>query len=94
MQIIGNDLSANQTPYAPANVKFEVDDVEDPWVQPAPFDFIFTRYMAASIHDWPKLVAAIYDNLTPGGYAEFQDFDLLYTSSDGSRTFLPAQTDN
>lgn len=94
IQIIGNDLSANQTPYAPPNVKFEVDDVEDPWVQPAKFDFIFSRYMAASIHDWPKLVANIYDNLVPGGHAEFQDFDLLYTSADGSRTSNPPPLSN
>ncbi|KAH6855828.1 S-adenosyl-L-methionine-dependent methyltransferase [Chaetomium sp. MPI-CAGE-AT-0009] len=84
--IIGNDLSATQASFVPPNVKFEVDDVEDPWVHPAKFDWIFSRYMAASIHDWPKLMSQIFDNLNPGGYAEFQDFNLLYYSEDGSLT--------
>ncbi|AEO60693.1 hypothetical protein MYCTH_2310196 [Thermothelomyces thermophilus ATCC 42464] len=84
--VIGNDLSANQPSFVPPNVKFEVDDVEDPWVHPAKFDWIFCRYMAASIHDWPKLMSQIYENLNPGGYAEFQDFNLTYYSEDGSLT--------
>ncbi|KAL2165080.1 hypothetical protein VTH06DRAFT_376 [Thermothelomyces fergusii] len=84
--IIGNDLSANQPSFVPPNVKFEVDDVEDPWVHPAKFDWIFCRYMAASIQDWPKLMSQIYENLNPGGYAEFQDFNLTYYSEDGSLT--------
>ncbi|KAL2196875.1 S-adenosyl-L-methionine-dependent methyltransferase [Corynascus similis CBS 632.67] len=84
--VIGNDLSANQVGFAPPNVKFEVDDVEDPWVHTTKFDWIFSRYMAASIHDWPKLMSQIYENLNPGGYAEFQDFNLTYYSEDGSLT--------
>jgi SAM-dependent methyltransferase len=84
--IIGNDLSATQAPFVPANVRFEIDDVEDPWVYPAKFDWIFSRYMAASIHDWPKLMSQIFENLNPGGTAEFQDFNLLYYSEDGSLT--------
>ena len=46
----------------PPNVKFEVDDVEEtPWVHDAKFSWIFCRYMAASIHDWPKLVNTIFE---------------------------------
>ncbi|KAH6632603.1 S-adenosyl-L-methionine-dependent methyltransferase [Chaetomium tenue] len=84
--IIGNDLSATHAPFVPPNVKFEVDDVEDPWVHSAKFDWIFSRYMAASIHDWPKLMSQIFENLNPGGTAEFQDFNLVYYSEDGSLT--------
>ncbi|KAK4111631.1 S-adenosyl-L-methionine-dependent methyltransferase [Canariomyces notabilis] len=83
-EILGNDLSAIQPPWVPPNVKFEIDDVECPWVYSRPFDFIFCRYMAACIKDWPKLVGSVYDNLSPGGWAEFQDFDLQYYSEDGS----------
>ncbi|GAB1311719.1 hypothetical protein MFIFM68171_01929 [Madurella fahalii] len=82
--IIGNDLSANQPNFVPANVRFEVDDVEDAWVHPKEFSWIFCRYMAASILDWPNLVTNIYENLEPGGWCEFQDFDLQYYSDDGS----------
>lgn len=87
--------------FVPPNVKFEVDDVESPWLYDQKFDWIFCRYMAASIFEWPKLVNTIYEcvlphrltiratdlmnsNLEPGGWAEFQDFDLQYYSDDGS----------
>ncbi|KAL1876834.1 hypothetical protein VTK73DRAFT_9136 [Phialemonium thermophilum] len=85
-EVLGNDLSAVQPEWVPPNVKFEIDDVESPWSHQAPFDFIFCRYMAACILDWPKLVNSIYENLSPGGWAEFQDFDLQYYSEDGSLT--------
>ncbi|KAI8156338.1 Secondary metabolism regulator LAE1 [Colletotrichum sp. SAR 10_70] len=68
----------------PPNVKFEIDDVESPWLHPSKFDFIFSRYLAGSIGDWPKLVGNVYDNLNPGGWAEFQDYDFLFKSDDGS----------
>ncbi|KAI8284289.1 Secondary metabolism regulator LAE1 [Colletotrichum sp. SAR 10_98] len=38
-QIIGNDLSAIQPLWVPPNVKFEIDDVESPWVGPK-YDYI------------------------------------------------------
>ncbi|KAH8886942.1 S-adenosyl-L-methionine-dependent methyltransferase [Thozetella sp. PMI_491] len=82
--VIGNDLSANMPTFVPPNVKFEVDDVESEWVHSQKFSWIFCRYMAASILNWPRLVDAIYENLEPGGWAEFQDFDLQYYSDDGS----------
>ncbi|KAH8904120.1 S-adenosyl-L-methionine-dependent methyltransferase [Coniochaeta sp. PMI_546] len=85
-QVLANDLSAVQPNWVPPNVKFEIDDVESPWLHNIPFDYIFCRYMAACIKDWPKLVGSIYDNLAPGGWAEFQDFDLQYYSEDGSLT--------
>ncbi|KAK4206528.1 putative methyltransferase tdiE [Rhypophila decipiens] len=36
-------------------VKFEVDDVESPWIFPTKFDFIFCRRMTACILDCPRL---------------------------------------
>lgn len=44
----------------PPNVKFEIDDIEQRWVGRRKFDFIFCRYMGASIKDWPKLMNNIY----------------------------------
>ncbi|KAK1999894.1 methyltransferase domain-containing protein [Colletotrichum falcatum] len=85
-EIIGKDLSANQPPWVPPNVKFEIDDVESPWANPHKFDIIFCRYMVGVIADWPKLMDSIYENTNPGGWVEFQDYDLLYTSDDGSLT--------
>ncbi|KAI9813029.1 MAG: hypothetical protein M1832_006420 [Thelocarpon impressellum] len=86
VQILGNDLSPIQPTIVPPNVKFEVDDVESEWTFEAPFDYIHCRYMATSIEDWPALVKRSFQNTKPGGYAEFQDFDLQYYSEDGSMT--------
>lgn len=84
-EIIGNDLSAIQSTWVPPNVKFEIDDVEQPWIN-GKFDYIFSRYMSTSILDWPKLVGNVFEHLNPGAWAEFQDYDLLYYSEDGSIT--------
>ncbi|UQC88540.1 methyltransferase domain-containing protein [Colletotrichum lupini] len=85
-EILGNDLSAIQPSWVPPNVKFEIDDVESSWVNEQKFDFIFCRYMAGSIVDWPKLMKQIYANLKPGGWVEFQDYDINYVSEDGTLT--------
>ncbi|KAI8316420.1 Secondary metabolism regulator LAE1 [Colletotrichum sp. SAR11_59] len=67
----------------PPNVKFEVDDVESTWVA-GNYDFIYSRFMAGAIADWPKLVKNTFANTNPGGWVEFQDWDLLYRSDDDS----------
>ncbi|KAI3544159.1 methyltransferase domain-containing protein [Colletotrichum abscissum] len=68
----------------PTNVRFEIDDVESDWVYEEQFDFIFSRYMAGSLSDWPTLVSRAYENLRPGGWVEFQDYDFEFSSLDGS----------
>ncbi|KAL9101207.1 MAG: hypothetical protein Q9163_003509 [Psora crenata] len=83
-EIIGTDLSATQPTWVPSNVKFEIDDAEQTWTFREKFDFIHARYLAAAIVDWPKLARQCYEYTTPGGYTEFQDFDLTYYSEDGS----------
>jgi len=70
----------------PANVKFEIDDCEQPWTFQEKFDYVHARYLAAAIVDWPKLMEQAFTFTKPGGYAEFQDFDLTYRSEDGSMT--------
>ncbi|KAK1535526.1 methyltransferase domain-containing protein [Colletotrichum paranaense] len=85
-EILGNDLSAIQPTWVLPNVKFEIDDVESPWIHTRKFDFIFSRYMTSSIADWPKLMRSVYENVAPGGWVEFQDYDLEYRSDDGSLT--------
>ncbi|RMI90957.1 hypothetical protein CDV36_016620, partial [Fusarium kuroshium] len=53
--VVGNDLSPIQPDWVPPNVKFVVDDVEMGWVEPIQYDYIYCRYLAGSIKDWPKL---------------------------------------
>ncbi|KAK6206806.1 TAM domain methyltransferase [Colletotrichum tabaci] len=85
-EVVGIDLSAIQPAFVPPNVKFEIDDAESSWVGDAKYDFIFSRYLALSIADWPKLVRNIYTTLNANGWAEFQDYSLLFDSDDGSLT--------
>ncbi|KAL9002936.1 MAG: hypothetical protein Q9188_004173, partial [Gyalolechia gomerana] len=73
-------------PRVPPNVKFEVDDCEELWTFPKKFDVIHARYLAAAIVDWPKLMAQAFQFTNPGGYSEFQDYDLVFYSEDGSLT--------
>ncbi|KAL9042223.1 MAG: hypothetical protein Q9214_003845 [Letrouitia sp. 1 TL-2023] len=81
-----SSLSSDPTCRVPPNVKFEVDDCEEPWTFREPFDIVHVRYLAASIKDWPKLVSQAFNATKPGGYAEFQDYDFEYHSDDGTLT--------
>lgn len=83
-EVIGNDFSPIQPQWVPPNVIFEVDDVESEWEYSRPFSFIHSRYMAGSIADWPRLMHQCYKHLEPGGWVEFQDFDLRNYSQDDS----------
>lgn len=83
---MGNDLSPIQPSWSPPNVKFIVDDVEQNWVESETYDYIHCRYMAGSIKDWPRLFKQIYNNLSPGGYVEFQESDNVLVSEDGTLT--------
>ncbi|ROT37129.1 S-adenosyl-L-methionine-dependent methyltransferase [Sodiomyces alkalinus F11] len=82
--ITGNDLSPIQPSWTPPNVKFIVDDVEQDWVEPHSYDYIHYRYIAGSIINWPRLFKQIYDNLSPGGWVEFQESDNILVSEDGT----------
>ncbi|KAI9806072.1 MAG: hypothetical protein M1833_004479 [Piccolia ochrophora] len=83
-EILGNDLSAVQPTLVPPNVRFELDDVEAEWTYSNPFDYIHCRYLAGGIAEWPGLINKIYKHTKPGGWAEFQDYMMMYYSEDGS----------
>lgn len=84
-EVIGNDLSPIQPSLVPPNVKFIVDDVEEDWgYENNPFDFIHSRFIAASVKDVSSLVKKAYSCTKPGGWVEFQDWDIMIYSDDGS----------
>lgn len=85
-EILGTDLSPTQPTWVPANVKFEIDDAEENWTFQQKFDFVHCRYLAAAIADWEKLVRQCFDATKPGGYTEFQEYNLRLYSEDGSVT--------
>jgi len=60
-EIVGVDISASMPTYVPPNVRFEIDDVEDPWTYAHPFDYVHSRYMAGSIKNWPGLMRQCFE---------------------------------
>ncbi|KAF2457349.1 S-adenosyl-L-methionine-dependent methyltransferase [Lineolata rhizophorae] len=79
-EILGVDLSPPES----SCVRFEVDDIEEQWTYGRPFNFIHARWLAGAIRDWPKLMRQTYDNLAPGGWAEFKDWDVRPRLANGS----------
>ncbi|EXK79194.1 hypothetical protein FOQG_16184 [Fusarium oxysporum f. sp. raphani 54005] len=70
----------------PPNIKFEIDDIDEDWTYSQPFDYIHSRMMNVSVKNWSEYIRKVFENLTPGGYAEFQDVDVLMQSDDNTLT--------
>lgn len=83
-EVVGIDLSPIQTSWVPPNCKFYVDDAESEWsYQPEEaFDFIHGRGLGGSISNWGRLYSQIYENLIPGGWCEFQEYQGWVHSDD------------
>ncbi|KAH6648244.1 S-adenosyl-L-methionine-dependent methyltransferase [Truncatella angustata] len=75
--VIGTDISLIQPPEGsiPSNCTFERDDVEEEWVFDRLFDYIHLRAMLTCFNNHVGVVQRIYDNLKPGGWVEYQDYD-------------------
>lgn len=82
-KVVGVDLSPTQSGAAPANVSFQIDDIEEPWTFDCKFDLIYSRMMTVGIADWPRLFEQAWDHLEPGGWLEVADTGPV-TSDDGS----------
>ncbi|KAK6218447.1 hypothetical protein QIS74_06327 [Colletotrichum tabaci] len=85
-EVLGVDLSPPQTAFVPPNLKFEVDDVEQPWTYSRPFDYIHIRGMTSSVTDWHAFITQAYKGLAPGGYIELFEGHARTQSDDGSLT--------
>ncbi|KAI8187627.1 Cytochrome P450 monooxygenase lolP1 [Colletotrichum sp. SAR 10_65] len=70
----------------PPNVKFEVDDIEQPWAYDELFDYVHIRGMTSSISDWPAFLEKVYNGIAPGGYIELFEGHARTQSDDGSLT--------
>ncbi|KAL4915705.1 S-adenosyl-L-methionine-dependent methyltransferase [Aspergillus aurantiobrunneus] len=92
--VVGMDLSPIQPSWVPANLKFEIDDYEQPWTYSQKFDFIHGRMLSGSIANETKLFQQAYDNLTPGGWFELMDFSFPVRSDDGTMRGTPFETLN
>ncbi|KAK2013967.1 S-adenosyl-L-methionine-dependent methyltransferase [Colletotrichum eremochloae] len=85
-EVLGVDLTPVPTEFVPPNVRFEVDDVEEPWLHSRPFDYIHIRGMTTSIADWKKFLKQTYDGLAPGGYVEIFEGNFRPGCDDGTLT--------
>ncbi|KAH7227298.1 S-adenosyl-L-methionine-dependent methyltransferase [Fusarium oxysporum] len=85
-EVIGVDLSPTQPEFVPPNLQFEIDDIDEEWTYSLPFDYIHSRMMNVSVKNWPEYLRKIFENLTPGGYAELQDVDIMMQSDDNTLT--------
>ena len=65
-EILGIDLSPIQPNWVPPNVKFMVDDVEAPWLEPPDFyDFVHARHVTQAFKDFPKMIRNAYKYAFP-----------------------------
>ncbi|KAK1990842.1 methyltransferase domain-containing protein [Colletotrichum falcatum] len=86
--VLGVDLSPIQPEWVPPNVKFEVDDVESPWLYPANyFDYIHSRHTVMAVKDWTVLLQRGFEHLKAGGWIELQEIHHCPMSASNS---LPA----
>ncbi|GJC89836.1 putative methyltransferase tdiE [Colletotrichum liriopes] len=68
----------------PPNVRFEVDDLEEPWTYSRPFDYIHSRMMNGSISDWNVYARKCFNNISPGGYLELTECNIKPECDDGT----------
>lgn len=81
--MIGIDISPIQPKWVPANVTFEVDDIEEDWpYEDNSFDMVHIRQLCGLINDWPKFYNQAFRILKPGGVLEIQDL-LYFECEDG-----------
>lgn len=81
---MGTDIAPVNPPWAPPNLEFHVEDIEDDWNFPEnTFDLIHIRGMAGFIQDWPRLIKQCMTALKPGGYLELRDFTAPLMREDG-----------
>ncbi|KAI1499037.1 S-adenosyl-L-methionine-dependent methyltransferase [Biscogniauxia marginata] len=84
-EVIGVDISPQQPQWIPPNLKFEIDDVTQPWTYEAnSFDYIHIRWLVGAIPDWDFLFKEAYKALKPGGYFETKESSAMITSDDGT----------
>ncbi|KAK2000670.1 methyltransferase domain-containing protein [Colletotrichum falcatum] len=72
--VIGVDISPIQNPYAPQNVEWRIDDVQELWSQLySDLDFVHFRSVSVTLREPVRVIRSAYENLKPGGWIEFQD---------------------
>ncbi|RKK53631.1 hypothetical protein BFJ69_g17815 [Fusarium oxysporum] len=60
-EVLGIDLSPIQPSFVPANVEFQIDDIDEEWNYSAPFTYIHSRMMNMSIQKWEDYLRKIFE---------------------------------
>ncbi|KAI0161975.1 S-adenosyl-L-methionine-dependent methyltransferase [Xylariaceae sp. FL1272] len=83
--ILGIDVSRIQkTTAVPPNVRFVIDNVENPWpCEPNSVDVIHVRGLAGGVTDWPGFFQQAYEKLKPGGLLEWTEISIQIFDFDG-----------
>ncbi|KAI0473360.1 S-adenosyl-L-methionine-dependent methyltransferase [Xylariaceae sp. FL0804] len=82
-EVIGVDISPQQASWVPPNLRFEVDDVTQPWTwAPGSFDYVHARWLVGSVADWPALFREAFRAIRPGGTFESIESSAMIRSDD------------
>jgi SAM-dependent methyltransferase len=82
--VTGVDLSPVQPTFVPPNCSFLVDDIEYDWLYDHPFHYIHGRFLSMGIRDWSRVFQQSYKALFPGGWVEYQEAELIFSSDPNS----------
>ncbi|KAI1743903.1 S-adenosyl-L-methionine-dependent methyltransferase [Xylaria scruposa] len=80
--VIGVDADPIRPPFHLPNCKFREADFYDKWSYESKFDFIHLRHLGNLPRD--ELLTRIYENLSPGGWAEFTEWVVSIQSTHNS----------
>ncbi|KAI1174817.1 S-adenosyl-L-methionine-dependent methyltransferase [Nemania sp. FL0916] len=87
-EVVGVDISPSQPQWIPPNLKFEIDDVTQPWTYtPNSFDYIHMRWLIGAIPDWYALFREVFLALKPGGIFESKESSCIIQSDDATVPF-------
>ncbi|KAI3395543.1 hypothetical protein diail_1205 [Diaporthe ilicicola] len=81
--VLGIDLEPVKPPYLVSNCHFQIRDATEDWDLSTTFDLIHAR-MLGDLPEKERLVQSVYDNLNPGGWAEFTEWIVLLQSPNHS----------
>ncbi|KAI0975175.1 S-adenosyl-L-methionine-dependent methyltransferase [Xylaria arbuscula] len=84
-EVIGVDISPSQPQWIPPNLKFEIDDITQPWTYaPDSFDYIHMRWLIGAIPNWYTVFREIFQVLKPGGIFESKESSCIIQADDGT----------
>ncbi|KAG6367554.1 hypothetical protein INS49_001747 [Diaporthe citri] len=81
--VLGIDLEPVKPPYLVSNCHFQIRDATEDWDLNTTFDLVHAR-MLGDLPEKERLVQAVWDNLNPGGWAEFTEWIVLLQSPNHS----------